>query len=149
MAYALLVDDNEFLRTVMADKLKQAGVNIQQAANGLEGLEKSRQEPPAVIVLDENMPKMSGQEFFAAAKAEPWFKDVRIIVYTSLHSSDLVTHKQLAGVTVYLDKDVTSPETVASLVQDYMQPGRSGDAAQRFEPKMPPGMQDDNKISSN
>lgn len=130
MTYVLLVDDNEFLRTVIADKLQHLGVDVQQAADGLEGLEKAKQEHPAVILLDEHMPKMDGQQFFAALQKEPWFKDIRVIMYTSLHSADLVTHKQLAGVTVYLDKDVVSPETVVSLVRDYMQKGNSPNVAQ-------------------
>lgn len=122
MAYALIVDNDEILRSVLADELKQVNIATKEAADGLEALDVARQEHPAVIVLDEHMPKMDGQHFIVELQKEEWFKDVRIIVFTALHDTDLMNHKMLAGVSDYLDKSTTQPEQVISLVQKYMQP---------------------------
>jgi CheY-like chemotaxis protein len=122
MAYALIIDDNELFRTVLSDKLSQLGITTKQATNGLEGLEMAKAEHPAVIILDEHMPKMNGQQFVEALQKETWFKEVHIIVFTSLHDSDLATHKRLAGINDYLDKATTPPEIVVGVVKSYMQP---------------------------
>jgi CheY-like chemotaxis protein len=122
MAYVLIIDDDELLRTILVDVLSTQGISTQQATNGLEGLEKVKQERPAVIVLDEHMPKMNGQQFVEALQKEDWFKEVRIIVYTGLHNSDLAMHKRLAGITDYLDKATAGPQVVAALAQRYLQP---------------------------
>ena len=125
MAYALIIDNDQILRSVLTDELNRVRIQTQEAGDGLEGLEKARKEHPAVIILDEHMPKMDGQHFIVELQKEEWFKEVRIIVFTALHDTDLMNHKMLAGVVDYLDKATTTPETVVNLVQKYMQPAES------------------------
>jgi len=122
MGHVLIIDNDQLLRIVLADELNKVGISSKQAENGLQGLESARQEQPAVIILDEHMPEMNGQEFIEALQKEPWFKEVRIIVFTTLHDTDLMNHKMLAGVTDYLDKGTTAPEGLIKIVQKYMQP---------------------------
>ena len=122
MAYVLIIDNDEIMRSVLADELKRVGIGTQEAANGLEGLEKAKQEHPAVIILDEHMPYMNGQQFVEALQKEPWFGDVHIIVFTALHNADLVTHKKIAGVSDYLNKGEASPGVVVQAVQKYFPP---------------------------
>ncbi len=108
------------LRSILTQELNRVGIATQEAGDGLEGLEKARREHPAVIVLDEHMPKMDGQQFIVQLQRETWFKDVHIVVFTALNDIDLVNHKILAGVSEYLNKGTASPETVVKLVQKYM-----------------------------
>jgi CheY-like chemotaxis protein len=122
MGYVLIIDNDQILRSILADEFDRVGIRTQQAANGLEGLEKAKQEHPAVIILDEHMPEMNGQQFVEELKKEDWFKEVRIIVFTALHDVDLMNHKMIAGVTDYLNKGTSSPESVISLAQKYVQP---------------------------
>lgn len=127
MAYVLIIDNDDILRSVLASGLNGAGISTQEASNGLEGLEKAKKEHPAVIVLDEHMPHMNGQQFVEALQKEPWFKEVRIIVFTALQDIDLMNHKMIAGVSDYLNKGTASPEVVIQTVQKYIQP--AGQAA--------------------
>lgn len=122
MAYTLIIDNDQMLRSILTEELNRTGIATQEAGDGLEGLEKARKEHPAVIVLDEHMPKMDGQQFIVELQKEPWFKDVHIIVFTALNDIDLVNHKMIAGVSEYLNKGSASPETVVKLVQKYMPP---------------------------
>ncbi len=125
MAYTLIIDNDQILRSVLVDELSRVGIATQEAGDGLEGLDKARKEHPAVIILDEHMPKMDGQHFIVELQKEEWFKDVRIIVFTALHDTDLMNHKMLAGVVDYLDKATSTPETVVGLVQKYMPSSQS------------------------
>ena len=122
MAYALIIDNDQMLRSILTQELNRVGIVTQEAGDGLEGLEKARKEHPAVIILDEHMPKMDGQQFIVELQKETWFEDVRIVVFTALNDIDLVNHKMMAGVSEYLNKGTASPETVVKLVQKYMSP---------------------------
>lgn len=122
MAYVLIIDNDQIMRSILATDLKQAGLPTQEAKDGLEGLEKAKKEHPTVIILDEHMPRMNGQEFIEELQKEPWFKEVHIVVFTALDDVDLVNHKMLAGVSDYLNKGTSTPETVIQIVKRYMQP---------------------------
>ena len=122
MGHVLIIDNDQILRTVLANELTNAGIANKQAEDGLLGLESAKQEHPTVIILDEHMPNMNGQQFIEALQKEPWFEEVHIVVFTSLHDTDLMNHKMLAGVNDYLDKSTTDPGDVIKIVQKYIQP---------------------------
>lgn len=127
MAYVLIIDDDQTMRSVIADKLNQAGIATKEATDGLEGLAQARQEHPAVIILDENMPNMDGQQFIEELQKEEWFKDAHVIVFTSSTDIALLNRKMMAGVSEYLNKGTTPPETIVQLVQKHLQPGTAAD----------------------
>ena len=60
---AVVVDDSQFMRTVIADLLEEAGVDVvDTAANGEAGLEAVREHRPDVVTMDLKMPGMGGIE---------------------------------------------------------------------------------------
>lgn len=58
----LLVDDDPVIRLLVGDYLKAQGYNIDEASGGVECLLKLRNKAPQVLVLDMQMPDMSGLE---------------------------------------------------------------------------------------
>ncbi len=60
----LLIDDEIDLQQLVKIALKLKGYHIETANNGLEGLEKLETVKPNLIILDMNMPKMGGLEFY-------------------------------------------------------------------------------------
>ena len=60
----LLIDDEVNLQQLMKIALKSRKYTIETASNGLEGLEKLKILKPDLIILDMNMPKMGGLEFY-------------------------------------------------------------------------------------
>jgi CheY-like chemotaxis protein len=129
MSYVLIIDNDQILRSVLVGELKRQGIEAKEAGDGHEGLEKAKQEHPAVIVLDEHMPVMDGQQFVEELQKEAWFNEVKIIVFTALHDVDLMNHKMIAGVSDYLNKGTSSPESVVKVVQKYLQPSAPDSAA--------------------
>lgn len=64
MAKILTVDDSATLRESLSFVLKTAGHNVIQAENGIEGLEKFKENSDVdLIISDVNMPEMDGLDF--------------------------------------------------------------------------------------
>lgn len=60
----LLVDDDDNLRKLVGYQFKAKGYTVVPACNGIEALEKLKEVNPHLIILDLNMPKMGGIEFY-------------------------------------------------------------------------------------
>jgi two-component system response regulator (stage 0 sporulation protein F) len=58
----LVADDDEAIQICMEDISQQEGWNLTFASNGVECLEKIRQESPSLLILDQRMPRMTGEE---------------------------------------------------------------------------------------
>jgi DNA-binding NtrC family response regulator len=63
----LVADDDEMIRSVVADLLEFEGYMLEVAANGAEALDRIRRAPPDAIVLDLMMPVVDGWQV-----AEAW-----------------------------------------------------------------------------
>jgi CheY-like chemotaxis protein len=61
----LVVDDDSALRLTIAAILDAAGYPVQLAANGQEALAQVQEQRPALVLLDLQMPEMSGQDALA------------------------------------------------------------------------------------
>ena len=60
----LLIDDEIDLQQLIKTVLSSKGYNVTTADNGQDGLEKLEAADPDLIILDMNMPKMGGVEFY-------------------------------------------------------------------------------------
>jgi len=58
----LIADDDEAIQFCMEDISQQEGWNLSFASNGVECLEKIAEECPALLILDQRMPRMTGEE---------------------------------------------------------------------------------------
>ena len=83
----LLVDDDPSIREVLSIELEEAGFKAQQAADGIDGLVKLRDELPKVIISDLQMPRMSGIEFISVVRRR--FPCIPIIILSGSIPSEL------------------------------------------------------------
>ena len=79
----LLVDDHARLRLVLAQVLERSGYRVQHAEHGLAGLEKLRSGEVDIVVLDMDMPIMSGGEFLAARSSDAQLSAVPVVIYSA------------------------------------------------------------------
>jgi DNA-binding response OmpR family regulator len=66
----LVVDDEEDLREAMKFQLQANGFDVITASDGIEALERLKEKTPDLILLDVNMPRMTGLEFCNHIKDE-------------------------------------------------------------------------------
>ncbi len=78
----LLVEDEEDLREMMKYQLESAGYHVTGVEDGTDALTELNTETPDLILLDLNLPKMGGVEFYEKVSVDEDFS-VPIIVTTA------------------------------------------------------------------
>jgi DNA-binding NarL/FixJ family response regulator len=110
----LLVDDHDLFRTGLRSLLEEQGVNIvAEAANGSEALHFVREFAPEVVVMDLNMPGMSGVDATRHITRDAPL--TRVIVLTISDEEQDVMNAILAGACGYLLKDASIQELMRGL----------------------------------
>lgn len=79
----LIVDDDEFIRQTLAEVLRDRGYSVATAKHGVEALEILISVRPDLILLDVNMPVMSGTQFRAAQRLDPSLATIPTVVMTA------------------------------------------------------------------
>ena len=103
----LVVDDEPDFALLVQGNLQKEGFAVDVAYNGVEGLEKIKQNPPDAIVLDVMMPEKDGYEVCAELKQDDRFADIAILSGDPLSDVDtlrelVVVETLVGGVSVYL-----------------------------------------------
>ncbi|BDG05384.1 response regulator [Anaeromyxobacter oryzae] len=80
----LVIEDDAAVREALADAIAEAGLVVDVAVDGIDGLQRLRAgDPPAVILLDLRMPRLGGPEFLRALRADERFEHVPVISMTA------------------------------------------------------------------
>lgn len=79
----LTVDDSRTIRDLLRHALEDAGYEVVQAVDGIEGLEKLEHSSPRVIITDINMPRLDGFGFIESIRANARWRGVPILVLTT------------------------------------------------------------------
>ncbi|OGS20720.1 MAG: hypothetical protein A2252_02060 [Elusimicrobia bacterium RIFOXYA2_FULL_39_19] len=114
-AKILIIDDEKGIRDLFTYLLQPHGYNVSLACNGLEGLEKYKQDKFDVILLDVHMPKMRGPEVLKIIKEiNPKQK---VIIFTSGSDPDFIfeNKSQELGVHKCLNKPFCIDEVLSTI----------------------------------
>ena len=114
-ATVLYVEDNEFNRKIVRQLLTRTTYRLREAADGEAALGMVRQERPDLILMDVQLPKMSGLDVTRALRGDPATADVPIIVVTSFALSGDEQRAKDAGATAYLAKPYSPRELLAKI----------------------------------
>jgi CheY-like chemotaxis protein len=100
----LVVEDDRFLRRACEASLRQRGLSITTAVDGVQALDKARDEPPDLILLDLLMPRMTGIEVLRALRADESTRQIPVLILSnSSREEDTKEIKEL-GAADYLVK---------------------------------------------
>ena len=83
----MVVDDSISIRQVISRLMSDQGWEVQTAKDGIDALDKLREDRPDLIVLDIEMPRMNGYEFLGAVKTESGYEDIPVVMLTSRTSA--------------------------------------------------------------
>ncbi len=110
---ALIIDDEEDYRIIIADILKSGGFEVREARDGAEGIEALKSGPVDVVLVDWMMPKMDGEQFCRAMRAESGSKDIPVVMLTVKQTTDEELEALHFGVDDFLVKPFKSAELLA------------------------------------
>src|SRR5262245_42044674 len=113
---ALVIDDSRVVRIIIGGILREIGMEVLEAADGVEALDQLKNHSDvALMLVDWNMPRMNGFDFIRAVRADHAYDAVRILMVTSEAQGDQVTRALNAGANEYLMKPFTKDVLVAKL----------------------------------
>ena len=107
MITILCIDDEREIRELLAEEFEDSGLNVIQASNGREGLEKILAHTPDIVVCDISMPEMNGHEVMAAVRMNhPELANMPIILLSALTDRHNTLQGLSAGADDYLSKPI-------------------------------------------
>jgi two-component system cell cycle response regulator DivK len=115
----LYIEDNEYNRKIVRQLLGRTSYQLVEAVDGESGVALALQLVPQLILMDVQLPKMSGLDATRALKADPRTSGIPIIVITSFALSGDREKAAVAGADNYLAKPY-SPRELLALVRQYL-----------------------------
>uniref|UniRef100_UPI004056BBC5 Hpt domain-containing protein n=1 Tax=Candidatus Electronema sp. TaxID=2698783 RepID=UPI004056BBC5 len=108
----LVVDDSISVRKVVSNFLMQQGWQPTVARNGIEALERIREERPDLMLLDVEMPRMNGFEVLQALQSQPEFHDIPVVMLTSRSADKYREKASQLGARGFLTKPFKEDEAI-------------------------------------
>ena len=116
----LIVEDDNFLREAMNEKLSKEGFNSFVAINGKEGLEMALQKHPDLILLDIMMPVMDGIEMLKKLREDNWGKNVLVAMLSNSDDESKIKEALEMGAVDYMIKSDILLEDVIKKIMSYL-----------------------------
>lgn len=116
----LLVDDEADTATVFETILKQAGYEVVVASNAQEALATVKTQVFDLILMDQMMPDMSGNDAVAQIKADPVLSKIPIAMLSNFSHDQLITEALGRGAVDYILKYQVSHEDLVKKVKEIL-----------------------------
>ena len=113
----LIVEDNHVDRKLLEKTLEREGFKMVFAENGEEGLSKAKETSPDLIILDCEMPIMSGNEMCKRLKEDNDLMDTPVIFLTSINTPKNIIDCFELDAESYLNKPV-KPKVLLRQIED-------------------------------
>ena len=103
----LLVEDNDLNRKLFGDVLKAGGHDVMPIADGSQALEAMRRFGPDLVIMDIQLPNISGLDLIAQIRRDPALKAVPVLAVTAYAGKGDEEKIRDAGADNYLAKPVS------------------------------------------
>lgn len=103
----LVVEDNDLNRKLFCDLLKANGFAVEPVADGREAIERARLFVPNLVIMDIQLPNISGLELIEALKADNTLRSIPVLAVTAYAGKGDEERIREAGAEGYLAKPVS------------------------------------------
>ena len=117
MVKVLVVDDSPMVLEMVSAHLKQHGLEVIEAHDGADAVEKLKASTPDLVVTDVVMPRMNGYELCRWIKSNASTKDVPVIMCTTKSEEFDKYWGMKQGADAYLTKPYHPPELIKTIKQ--------------------------------
>ncbi len=116
-ARLLLVDDSAPMRLVIRDVLADLGITqVDEAADGIAGMERFRQAPYDLVITDWHMPRSTGLELLRRIRSAEYHRDTPVMMLTA----DQNAARQLQALDEGANSFITKPWVMPMLVTEVL-----------------------------
>ena len=116
----LLIEDEEDIRSVYAEVLKDEGYLVSEAADGKEGLRKAFDEKWDIMLLDIMLPGEDGLHILKAVKEDERIKGRPVILLTNLGNESVINEAFRVHADGYLIKSQITPDRIVKEVDQFL-----------------------------
>ncbi len=103
----LVVEDNDLNRKLFSDLLKAKGFDVEPLADGFAVIERARDFAPDLVIMDIQLPRISGLELIEALKADATLSAIPVLAVTAYAGKGDEDRIREAGAEGYLAKPVS------------------------------------------
>lgn len=114
---ALVVDDDDTVRELLAGYLRASGFDVDTAADGLQAMVRLTEQAPDVVLLDMLMPRFDGRKTISAIRNNPDYRGMKLFAVSGTKQEDMNISLGPTGVDRWFTKPV-NPKTLVDALRD-------------------------------
>ena len=126
MTKVLLVEDNEMNRDMLSRRLQRRGYEVSLAVDGQHALEQAVSQRPDVILMDMDLPVMTGWDATKKLRANPEIRNIPVIALTAHALAADRERAMAAGCDAYQSKPIDFPELICKIEEFSRKGGGNG-----------------------
>lgn len=115
----LVAEDSHTVQAMVSSRLERSGYDVLSTDNGSDALRLAQERRPALVILDVEMPGMSGVEVTRLLRADEGTRDIPVILLTALDGETQAAAGYAAGANDYITKPF-SPQELQSRVESLL-----------------------------
>lgn len=118
MTKIAIIEDDPVINQMYRMKFEADGFDVEMASDGARGVAMVETFMPDIILLDLQMPHMTGAEALAKIRASDWGKDIPVLILTNLGEEEAPRELKKLNVSHYIVKAQLTPKQVVSRVKE-------------------------------
>ena len=112
----LLVEDEQFLFTLLKNRLEKDGFEVTLARDGEEAVNLLKTVKPSLVLLDLILPKMSGFDVLEAINSDPQLHKAPVMIISNLgQESDIERGKELGAVDYFIKAKISIDDLISEV----------------------------------
>jgi DNA-binding response OmpR family regulator len=118
MTKIAIIEDDPTINQMYRMKFEAAGFDVQLASDGQRGVSLVEAFRPDLILLDMQMPVMTGHQALAQIRAAEWGKNIPVIILTNMGEEESPKELRDLGIESYIVKADLTPSQVVERVKE-------------------------------
>ena len=116
----LIIEDDKFLRELIAKKLRSEDYEVTEALDGEDGVAKAKELKPDLVLLDLILPGIDGFNVLAKIKEDPVTNQAPVIILSNLGQQEEVERALNLGATDFLIKAHFTPSEIIEKINQIL-----------------------------
>lgn len=113
----LVVEDDLLNRMLLCDVLETRGFVVESVSDGAHAIDAARRFAPSLIIMDINLPNVSGLELITRMQVDPTLREVPILAVTAYVGKEEERRIREAGATEYISKPMSIEPFMAAVTR--------------------------------